>query len=515
VKRRIGNAPTPHAQLHELPIKAPSPTPPSFPARRLLSRPSILAVFTLHTLRALRRKAKLKGDPVTMASTSAQVPESPSSSKRSRSRGSTPSGITSSRPFATPSASTSSLRIQSPAPDTPGSADNGPHHDLPYPAFLRLPAAQVHMRWNHLELAQLERLREGAHVRMRGGDQPYEYARCNTDEYAMRNRYANVDPYQENRVKLHVPDGHFDYINASPILLHSTKSGSALRYIATQGPKSDSWSHMWRMIWNENQDPAVVVMLTQTYEANREKCYPYYPSSPSSPDLRINEHDEFLDGFIHNLHLVSLSQDEAARTEVREIDMVTDDGSESRKIWHLLFAAWPDFSAPEGADRAALLQLIHMSRQKNGDNATNPRIVHCSAGIGRSGTFIALDWLIQELDEGSLDETPDSYDAVVAVINKLRDQRAGMVQSKIQFLFLYDALRELWQTRYKSLNQSPDSEPALKRQKSRQEPGGAQESQVSVAASDILARARLEAELMGADMEYEHGRTHPEASPPR
>jgi protein-tyrosine phosphatase len=273
------------------------------------------------------------------------------------------------------------------------------------------------------------------------------------------------------------------------------------------------------MIWKENQDPAVVVMLTQTQEAGREKCYPYYPQSLSSPDMRINEDDEFEDGFIHNLHLTSFCHDDDARTEVREIDMTADDGDESRKIWHLLFAGWPDFSTPEGADRAALLKLVEISREKNGDNATNPRIVHCSAGIGRSGTFIALDWLLQELAESSLDDVPEDVDPVVAVISKLRDQRAGMVQAKPQFVFLYDTLRERWRERWISTHPTEaadlgivatpaatDGEPALKRQKSRAEDDGTLEP-VSDAASDPDALAALEAELMDADMTYEQGKT--------
>lgn len=316
----------------------------------------------------------------------------------------------------------------------------------------------------------------------------------------------NVDPYQSNRVHLEVPEGVFDYINASPITLESTKSRTALRFIATQGPKADSWSHFWRMIWKENESPAVIVMVTKTHEQAREKCYPYYPLSISEPDLRINERDEFGDGFIHDLHLKELSHDQDARTEVREIEMTTEDGSELRKIWHLLFEGWPDFSVPEGADKAALLKMIELSRSKNSDNSTNPRIVHCSAGIGRSGTFIALDWLIQELREGSLDSTADDEDPVLRVITMMRDQRPMMVQSKQQFLFIYDTLRELWRERWISLHpeearrlgitsSTNDEEPALKRQKSNVD-GDADGAFVSDA-----ERAKLEAELMSADYE--------------
>ncbi|KAH7394123.1 protein-tyrosine phosphatase-like protein [Phaeosphaeria sp. MPI-PUGE-AT-0046c] len=462
---------------------------------------------------------------------SGQVPLSPTSSKRSRSRDSNRSAATSSlstpaasTPVPTPSVSTSSLIIPSSTPGTPLHGDAYVPDGTPYPAFLRLSRggrhAELHTRWTHLEMAQLERLRDGvqAHAHAHASHPPYEYARCNTEEYAPRNRYANVDPYQANRVKLQVPDGHSDYINASPVVLVTTKSHIPLKFIATQGPKSDSWSHIWRMVWRENQNPAVVVMLTQTYETGREKCYPYYPQSPSNPDMRVNEHDEFQDGFVHNLHLASLRQDQEARTQVRELDMTAEEGDESRKIWHLLFAGWPDFSVPEGADKAALLRLVDISREKNGDNSTNPRIVHCSAGIGRSGTFIALDWLLQELEEGSLDDTPDNMDPVVQVIGTLRDQRAGMVQSKNQFLFLYDALRERWRERWISLHptqaadlgitskkSTPEVEPALKRQKSMRADDDSQQYVSDAASND--ARAALEAELMDADMSYEKGKT--------
>ncbi|KAI4697742.1 uncharacterized protein J4E84_000875 [Alternaria hordeiaustralica] len=455
---------------------------------------------------------------------------SPTSSKRSRSKDSTRSITTSSlnTPAAnTPSVSTNSLVISTaPVPSEANGEDA-----VPYPAFLKQ-SKDINTKWNRLEMAQMERLRDTAQGT--GPDEPGKWARCFGEDYAIRNRYINVDPYQSNRVHLDVPEGHFDYINASPILLETTKSGTALKYIATQGPKSDSWSHIWRMIWKENQSPAVIVMLTQTHEANREKCYPYYPQSPSSPDMRINEHDEFEDGFVHNLHLASYTIDEEARTQVREIDMTTDDGSESRKIWHLLFAGWPDFSVPEGDDRAGMLKLVDISRSKNTDNATNPRIVHCSAGIGRSGTFIALDWLMQELDEGALDDVPEDEDPVLRVVEMLRDQRAGMVQSKIQFQFIYDVMRERWRDRW--ISEHPDEanqlglaiaaptsdseQPALKRQKSLHNSEAANEGLTllpsrpassrgasSSPAPDAEARAQLEAELQDADMEYEKGKT--------
>lgn len=351
----------------------------------------------------------------------------------------------------------------------------------------------------------MNRLRDG--TAPTDNDQPPQWARCSGDAYAPRNRYMNVDPYQANRVHLEVPEEAFDYINASPIELKSTKSGTVLKYIATQGPKAESWSHFWRMVWQQNESPAVIVMVTKTHEQGREKCFPYYPQSTEEPELRVNENDEFGDGFVHDLRLKDVSHDTEARTVVRELDMTTVDGGESRKVWHLLFEGWPDFSVPEGDDKAALLNMVDLSRKKNSNNSTNPRIVHCSAGIGRSGTFIALDWLIQELEEGSLDMPADDEDPIVNVIEILRDQRPMMVQSKQQFVFIYDTLRERWRERW--ISQHPDEasqlgitsnisdqEPALKRQKSN--PNGTADAAF---VSDAEERAKLEAELSGADFE--------------
>ena len=263
------------------------------------------------------------------------------------------------------------------------------------------------------------------------------------------------------------------------------------------------------MIWHETTSPAVIVMLTQTQEGAREKCFPYYPQTLEAPNMHLNTQNEYEDGFIHELKLVSLEDQEDVRAQVRELDMTTEDGSDSRKIWHLLFAGWPDFLVPEGADREALLGLIAMSRDKNADNATNPRIVHCSAGVGRSGTFIALDWLLQELDDGSLDEVEDSEDPVFGVVSRLREQRMMMVQSEPQLAFIYDVVRERWRDRWIShhsdeaeslgvtrrLDEGPEG-PRLKRQKSHKQQGG-----------DEDARAELEAELLDAEMEFDKGKT--------
>ena len=216
------------------------------------------------------------------------------------------------------------------------------------------------------------------------------------------------------------------------------------------------------MIYHETSPhaPAVIIMLTQTHESGKEKCFQYYPHSLDEPVMQINEEDEFGDGFVGTLTLVSLTEDEKTRSEIRELELKVKDG-EPRKIWHFLFAGWPDFLIPEDEDRAALIELVRLSAEKNEDNES-PRIVHCSAGVGRSGTFIALDHLLGELEEGTLDEVDSSSDEprdpIAELVDELRTQRMMMVQAEPQFTFLYDVLKDLWTRRWLANHQNATTE---------------------------------------------------------
>lgn len=257
----------------------------------------------------------------------------------------------------------------------------------------------------------------------------------------------NVDPFVQNRVPLRVPEGHSDYINASFIKLSNTISGTKKEFIATQGPKEGMHSHVWRMMWHECADPVVIVMLTQTYESGREKCFQYFPFDMADPELPINEEDEFEDGFIATLTLKNITEDKATSSTIREMELKTADG-QTKKVWHMLFGGWPDYSIPEGEDINGLVRLVDFSASKNPTipekDHNPPRIVHCSAGVGRTGTFIALDWLLAEFREGRFDNLEEDKDPIADVVDDLRGQRMMMVQGEQQFFFLYDVLRQLW-----------------------------------------------------------------------
>lgn len=415
----------------------------------------------------------------------------------------------------TPAGSVPSLLIPNTHSRAPSINEPSFQDATPYPAFLRLTKTDVQNKFGDLEWEQRKRYAAAIH-----NADSTPWARVDQALTMNRNRYANVDPYANNRVKLRVPEHHNDYINASPIVLENTKSGTKMKFIATQGPKGEITHHMWRMIWHETTSPAVVIMLTQTHESGKEKCYPYFPRSPSSPTITLNEHDEFEDGFTTTVTLQNLTKDEEARAQIRELEMRNADGSESKKIWHLLFGGWPDFLVPEGADRIALLKLIHMSRSKNADNSSNPRIIHCSAGVGRTGTFIALDWLLQELEEGSLDEVDEDADPIVDVVENLRHQRMMMVQGEAQFAFIYDVLRERWRDRWARLHpqeaeqlgitpvqQMQTQEPRHKKQRNSQDSDDSAGEGDSNVEGDEDMRAELEAELVQREVEFENGRT--------
>jgi len=332
------------------------------------------------------------------------------------------------------------------------------------PPFLQQTKADLHAKFVDLEWQQRNRLLAGTQAPTDPAAPPSQFARLTGDAVTSRNRYLNVEPFAQNRVKLQLKgEGVSDYINASPIQLGKR------RYIATQGPKDTGVNHFYRMLSAETRERCVVVMLTQTHESGREKCFQYYPLSAEESPLVIPPDLETGDGFQGAVELASVEEDAGTRSQVRRLRLRTEGGEkvvEEKEIAHLLFSGWPDFLVPEGEDRAALTRLIQLSARlnappstsaSNGMNGTaahhdfasseqdNPRIIHCSAGVGRSGTFIALDYLLSMLYSGQLDHLqPPDHDPVAETVDTLRQQRMMMVQGEGQFMFVYEVLREAW-----------------------------------------------------------------------
>ncbi|KAG8630620.1 hypothetical protein KVT40_002239 [Elsinoe batatas] len=342
--------------------------------------------------------------------------------------------------------------------------------NAPLPPFLKQTKAEILDRFVDLEWQQRNRLAAG----LQQSDPPSQWARTlGGGDPLSRNRYLNIEVFANNRIKLKVEEGGNDYINASPIVLGNR------RYISTQGPKETSVPHFYRMLATETSTVAVVIMLTQTHEAGREKCFPYYPDDASIPlEIRPDPDDPEPSGFEGTVTLLSTTEDPKARCTVRHLklrsrvrtkDGTGDEAWSEKEVYHLLFGAWPDFFVPEGDDRKALVELVALSRRLNKDAPApvsssfspslnglrgeqaemNPRVVHCSAGVGRSGTFIALDHLLTLLDKGELDEVEAVRDPIAETVDRLRQQRMMMVQGESQFGFLYEVVREAWVERWR------------------------------------------------------------------
>lgn len=222
------------------------------------------------------------------------------------------------------------------------------------------------------------------------------------------------------------------------------------------------------------ETPATVIMLTQTHEAGKEKCFQYYPLDMRDSVMEIPDVFYHGDGWRARVELLSCDFIEALKSERRVMKLTICskrlEGKERSKIiHHYLYSAWPDFGVPEKSDRAALVELVRATRRTPNQNPLElggstwhtstassekmegevPRIVHCSAGVGRSGTFIALDYLLSELEEGAFDVTGSKdWDPIADAVESMRQQRMMMVQGETQFLLLYEIMRQLWLARH-------------------------------------------------------------------
>ncbi|CAI5776589.1 receptor-type tyrosine-protein phosphatase C isoform X4 [Podarcis lilfordi] len=232
-----------------------------------------------------------------------------------------------------------------------------------------------------------------------------------------KNRYIDILPYDYNRVELSsvLGDPGSDYINAS----HIDGFTEPRKYIAAQGPKEETTDDFWRMIWE--QKATIVVMVTRCEEGNRVKCAKYWPSmeeeTASYGDIvvKINECKVCPDYNIQKLHI----------TNRRE-------KTTGRDVTHIQFTSWPDHGVP---DNPHLLLKLRRRVNAFSNFFSGPVVVHCSAGVGRTGTYIAIDAMLEGLEaEGRMD--------VYGYIVKLRRQRCLMVQVESQYILIHQALVE-------------------------------------------------------------------------
>ncbi|KAG8763478.1 hypothetical protein FRC11_003167 [Ceratobasidium sp. 423] len=233
---------------------------------------------------------------------------------------------------------------------------------------------------------------------------PFPFSITAGVEKGAKNRYKNIWPYEHARVRLQsATDDGSDYVNAS----HVRPRGTNLRYIATQGPLPATYVDFWTMVWEQHVH--VIVMLTRQVEGNQLKCGDYWSGTQFGP-LRLQliategakeEVIETATGFDFGF-TEKIKCDDDSQTTIRRtfaLSHAGHPGEPPRKVVQFQFLSWLDMNVPETP--AGLLGLVKSVREAAEESAKyspsaerNPVLVHCSAGVGRTGSFVAIDAIL-------------------------------------------------------------------------------------------------------------------------
>ncbi|XP_039670691.1 receptor-type tyrosine-protein phosphatase F isoform X23 [Perca fluviatilis] len=244
--------------------------------------------------------------------------------------------------------------------------------------------------------------------------QQFTWENSNMEVNKPKNRYANVIAYDHSRVVLTSVDAvpGSDYINANYIDGYRKQNA----YIATQGPLPETLSDFWRMVWEQRSH--TIIMMTRLEEKSRVKCDQYWPSRGTETYGMIQ--------------VTMLDTVELATYSVRTFALYKNGSSEKREVRQFQFMAWPDHGVPEYP--TPILAFLRRVKACNPPDA-GPMVVHCSAGVGRTGCFIVTDAMLERMKH---EKSVDIYGHVTC----MRAQRNYMVQTEDQYIFIHEALLE-------------------------------------------------------------------------
>lgn len=266
-------------------------------------------------------------------------------------------------------------------------------------------------------------------LKLIGQDIPHDTAEFPVNR--CKNRYTNILPYDFSRVKLTSLqcDDESDFINANYI----PGFNCAQEYIATQGPLAETRSDFWKMIIQ--QKSGIVVMLTQCNERRRVKCDHYWPFN----DQPVSYGDVTVEMVYESEPFDQSEENLQSEWIVREFNVSYVD--DVRRVIHYNYMAWPDHGVPTADTTDTILQFVQLVRQQTAERP-GPIVVHCSAGVGRTGTFIALDRLMQHIQE-------HEYVDILGLVAEMRTYRTSMVQTEEQYIFIHRCVQLMWKRKKK------------------------------------------------------------------
>ena len=230
-------------------------------------------------------------------------------------------------------------------------------------------------------------------------------------------RYSDIKPYKHNTLKM---SNKSQYINASPINIQ----GKQNYFISTQGPKPETIEDFWTMVYDYNSN--IVVMLCKLLEGGRKKCENYWEAKMKSFEIVIEKEETFDMYVVRTLKLKNLEK------------------KDERIVYQFHFTGWPDHGVPDISNGKVFEIFCEINKKVDELNkGKDPIIVHCSAGVGRTGTFVSMYLLEKEIMKQINDKCDFIRFNIFNLVRKIKEMRMYMVQTLGQYKLIYSFVEYL------------------------------------------------------------------------